>query len=65
MRIRSNRSKGALIVIDLKNGGQYVFTPFKTFGKKQLKKVIDDKAVIVYNLFGFGFWICSKNYNVF
>lgn len=65
MRIRTNRSKGALIVIELRNGKQVVLTPFKTFGKKQLKKVINDKAVIIYNIFGFGFWICSKNYNVF
>ena len=65
MRIRTNRSKGALLVVELKNGRQYVLTPFKTFGKKRIKKVINDKAVIVYNLLGFGFWICSKNYNVF
>lgn len=32
-------------------------TNHKTFGKKALAKVIHDNKLILFNVFGFGFWI--------
>ena len=32
-------------------------TGFKTFGVKKARRVVKDKRLTLYNIFGFGLWI--------
>ena len=36
--------------------GKLVLTPYKTFGKKQLKLIHNNENLLLINVFGFGIW---------